>query len=251
VGWRGRLFWEYREALGYNFERAGLPHMAGDLWPERVRGLRGSAWYRFYEIRRFDIDPDLADSTIVPGRNRVASVAGSLTWDLRDAPLDPHRGSLNFASFETAADQLGGNVNFVKGRLETAWAFSWLPAAVLALAARLGLAAPFGGSTDLHRGPLLRGRGQHRAGYREQRGPLDAQGDPTGGNALVVSTRSGASRSGGSSARQSRRAAPSPHGGPALAERVSRRARRPGEHAGGASALRLRIRPDADPGENR
>jgi outer membrane protein insertion porin family len=189
--WDGeaRLFWEYREALGYNFERAGLlATMAGDLWPERVRGLRGSAWYRFYEIRRFDIDPDLADSTIVPGRNRVASVAGSLTWDLRDAPLDPHRGSLHFASLETAAEPLGGNVSFVKGRLETAWAFSWLPPTVLALAARLGLATPFGGSTDLPIEDRFYAGGANTVrGYREQRvGPLDANGDPLGGNALVV-----------------------------------------------------------------
>lgn len=189
--WDGeaRLFWEYREALGYNFEREGIVlTMAGDLWRERVRGLRGSAWYRFYDIRRFDIDPDLADSTIVPGRNRVASVAGALTWDLRDAPLDPRSGSLNFASFETAAEPLGGDVNFLKGRLETAWAFSWLPPTVVALAARLGLAAPFGGSADLPIEDRFYAGGANTVrGYREQRvGPLDANGDPTGGNALVV-----------------------------------------------------------------
>ena len=34
-------------------------------------------------------------------------------------------------------------------RLEGSWAFSWLPPTVVALAARLGLATPYGGSTDL------------------------------------------------------------------------------------------------------
>ena len=189
--WDGeaRLFWEYREALGYTFEREGLSFtMAGDLWREHVRGLRGSAWYRFYDIHRFDISPDLADSTIVPGRNRVASVAGALTWDRRDAPLDPHRGSLNFASFETAAEPLGGDVNFLKARLETSWVFSWPPPTVVALAARLGLATPFAGTTDLPIEDRFYAGGANTVrGYREQRvGPLDANGDPTGGNALVV-----------------------------------------------------------------
>jgi outer membrane protein insertion porin family len=189
--WDGeaRLFWEYRENLGYNFERAGfLATLAGDIWRERIRGLSGSAWYRWYDIRRFDVDPDLADSTIVPGRNRVASVAGSLTWDLRNPPLDPRQGSLHFASLETAADPLGGDVSFVKGRLETAWAFSWLPPTVVALAARLGLATPFGGSQDLPIEDRFYAGGANTVrGYREQRvGPLDANGNPTGGNALVV-----------------------------------------------------------------
>jgi outer membrane protein insertion porin family len=162
--WDGeaRLFWEYRQALGYDFERAGVrTQMAGDLWPEHVRGLEGSVWYRFYQIRRFNIDPDLADSTIVPGRNRVASVAGALTLDRRDAPLDPRRGSLNFVSFETAAEPLGGDVSFLKARLETSWAFSLLPPTVLSLAARTGHAVRWQpGPAD--RGPLLRRRRQHR-----------------------------------------------------------------------------------------
>jgi outer membrane protein insertion porin family len=189
--WDGeaRLFWEYREVIGYTYDRAGFNlTMAGDLWKEQVRGLRGSAAYRFYEIRRYDIDPDLADSTIVPGRNRVASLGGALTWDRRDAPLDPTRGSLHFASLETASDTLGGDVNFVKGRLETSWAFSWLPPTVVALAVRLGLAAPYGGTAELPiEDRFYAGGASTVRGYREQRvGPLDANGDPLGGNALVV-----------------------------------------------------------------
>jgi outer membrane protein insertion porin family len=189
--WDGeaRLFWEYRQALGYTFEREGLNlTMAGDLWKDQVRGLRGSVWYRIYDIRRFDINPDLADSTIVEGRNRVASLAGALTWDRRDAPLDPTRGALHFASFETASDALGGDVNFLKGRLETSWAFSWLPPTVVALAARLGLAAPYGGTQELPiEDRFYAGGASTVRGYREQRvGPLDSQGDPLGGNAMVV-----------------------------------------------------------------
>jgi outer membrane protein assembly complex protein YaeT len=189
--WDGeaRLFWEYREALGYNFERAGLNlTMAGDLWKEHVRGLRGSVWYRYYDIRRFDVNPELAESTIVEGRNRVASAAGALTWDRRDAPLDPTSGSLHFASFETASDALGGDVNFLKARLETSWAFSWLPPTVVALAARLGLATPYGGTQELPiEDRFYAGGANSVRGYREQRvGPLDANGDPLGGNGLVV-----------------------------------------------------------------
>jgi outer membrane protein assembly complex protein YaeT len=189
--WDGdaRIFWEYRQVLGYDYERLGLrAALEGDLWREQVRGLTGSAWYRFYSINRFNINPELADSTIIPGTNRVASVAGALTLDRRDAPLDPRRGSLSFVSLETAAVPLGGNVSFLKGRLETAWVFSWPPPLVLALAARVGLAAPFAGSQDLPIEDRFYAGGANTVrGYREQRvGPLDANGDPTGGNGLIV-----------------------------------------------------------------
>ncbi len=189
--WDGeaRLFWEYRQALGYDFERAGLRlQMAGALWPEYVNGLDGSVWYRFYDIRRFNINPDLAASTIVEGRDRVASVGGALVLDRRDAPLDPKRGSLNFVSFETAAEPLGGSVSFVKARLETAWAFSLLPPTVLSLAARVGLATPFADSPDLPIEDRFYAGGANTVrGYREQRvGPLDSNRDPLGGNGLIV-----------------------------------------------------------------
>jgi outer membrane translocation and assembly module TamA len=59
---------------------------------------------------------------------------------------------------------------------------------VVALAARLGLATPFGGSQDLPIEDRFYAGGANTVrGYREQRvGPLDANGNPTGGNALVV-----------------------------------------------------------------
>jgi outer membrane protein assembly complex protein YaeT len=189
--WDGeaRLFWEYRQALGYDFERTGIrTQMAGDLWPEHVRGLEGSLWYRFYDIRRFNINPELAASTIVEGRDRVASVGSALILDRRDAPLNPSRGSLNFMSFETAAEPFGGDVSFLKARLETAWAFSLLPPTVLSLAARVGLATPFANSQDLPIEDRFYAGGANTVrGYREQRvGPLDSNRDPIGGNALIV-----------------------------------------------------------------
>jgi outer membrane translocation and assembly module TamA len=59
---------------------------------------------------------------------------------------------------------------------------------VLALGLRLGLATPFGDTTDL---PIeerfFAGGATTVRGYRERRlGPLDAKGNPVGGNALVV-----------------------------------------------------------------
>ena len=59
---------------------------------------------------------------------------------------------------------------------------------MVALAARLGLATPYGGTQDLPiEDRFYAGGANSVRGYREQRvGPLDAQGDPLGGNALVV-----------------------------------------------------------------
>ncbi len=190
--WDGeaRLFWEYREALGYDFERAGLrTQMAGALWPEHVQGPRRQ--------RLVSLSTTSAASTSIPtwptrpswqGVTRWPAWRAALVLDRRDAPLNPTRGSLNFVSFETAAEPLGGTVSFVKARLETAWAFSLLPPTVLSLAARVGLATPFANSQELPIEDRFYAGGANTVrGYREQRvGPLDADRDPLGGNGLIV-----------------------------------------------------------------
>ena len=85
-----------------------------------------------------------------------------LTLDRRDEPLDPTRGSFHQISLETGARLLGSDVQFVKGWLETRWFFKWPPPTVIALAGRLGLAAPYGGHAGAaDPGPVLRGRSHH------------------------------------------------------------------------------------------
>jgi outer membrane protein insertion porin family len=183
------LFRERRDEIGYDLERLGLAlGILRDLWPEHIRGLRGSVRYEIAEVNRFDIDPTLLEEDIRPGRERIATITPELILDRRDHPLDPRRGSFHFASLEVGGSALGGEADFLKTRLETAWLLDQLRPTVLALGLRLGLATPLGDTDAL---PIekrfLAGGATTVRGYREDRlGPLDAKGNPLGGNALVV-----------------------------------------------------------------
>jgi outer membrane protein assembly factor BamA len=111
-----------------------------------------------------------------------------LTLDRRDEPLDPKRGSFHRISLETASRVLGSEAEFLKGQLETAWFLNWPPPTVLALGGRLGLAEPYGGTSALPiQDRFFAGGATTVRGFREDRlGPLDAQGNPIGGNARAI-----------------------------------------------------------------
>jgi outer membrane protein assembly factor BamA len=89
---------------------------------------------------------------------------------------------------ETGSRFLGGDVQFVKGLFETRWFFDWVPKTVIATAGRLGLAAPYGGTPALAiQDRFFAGGATTIRGFRENRvGPLDARGNPTGGNATAI-----------------------------------------------------------------
>jgi outer membrane protein insertion porin family len=175
--------------LGYDLHHAGIWARAHrDLFTEQIRGLRGDLRYRLESVRYSNVDPTLATSDVTPGRQLISTVTPVLTLDRRDNPLDPRRGSRHQASLETGSGLLGSDVEFVKGQLETAWFLDWPPPTVFALGGRLGLAAPYGGSPALAiQDRFFAGGATTVRGFREDRlGPLDARGNPTGGNARVI-----------------------------------------------------------------
>jgi outer membrane protein insertion porin family len=183
------VFQESSGQLGYDLAQVGVWVDAHrELFPERIKGLRGDLRYRLESDNYSNVDPNLATADVTPGHQLVSSVTPVLTLDRRDEPLDPQRGSLHQLSIETGARWLGSDVEFVKGRLETRWFFNWPPPTVIALAGRLGLAAPYGGTPALAiQDRFFAGGASTVRGYREDRlGPLDARGNPTGGNATVV-----------------------------------------------------------------
>src|SRR5262249_43911096 len=125
---------------------------------------------------------------VTPGRQFISSVTPLLTLDRRDDPLDPKRGSFHQVSVETGASFLGSDVEFIKGWLETRWFINWPPPIVVALSGRLGLASPYGGTQALAiQDRFFAGGASTVRGFREDRlGPLDAQGNPIGGNATAI-----------------------------------------------------------------
>lgn len=183
------IFQASSRQLGYDLSEYGIwldAHRA--LFPEQIRGLRGDLRYRIVEARYSNVDPGLAVEDVEPGTQLIISVRPMLTLDRRDEPLDPTRGSFHQIALETGTRVLGSEVEFVKGQLETRWYFDWIPKTVIAVAGRLGLAAPYG-STDalVIQDRFYAGGATTVRGYREDRlGPLDARGNPIGGNATAV-----------------------------------------------------------------
>ncbi|MGH7277300.1 MAG: BamA/OMP85 family outer membrane protein, partial [Candidatus Rokuibacteriota bacterium] len=191
--WRGdvNLFRERRDEIGFDFERYGLALGVGrELAPEiPVRGLRAALRYELSQIDRFDIDATLvAEGDVRAGTERIATITPELSLDRRDDPFDPHGGSFHLLSLRTGGIFLGGDADFVKSRLETHWFFDWIPATVVALSARLGLAAPLldDDSLPIEERFFIGGATTVR-GYRERRlGPRDPRGNPIGGNAQAI-----------------------------------------------------------------
>ncbi len=188
--WRGEAtpFYERRTEIGYDFQRIGVDLEAKRELTEVLTGLRVSARYRLYQVDRFDIDPTLIAEDVQPGREILSSIEPELSLDRRDSPLEPTRGSFHLVAVELGGLVLGGDSDYLKSRLETHWFFPWLPPTVFVLSGRLGLATALRESTSL---PIEErffagGSGTVR-GYRERRlGPLDNDGNPTGGNGLAI-----------------------------------------------------------------
>jgi outer membrane protein assembly complex protein YaeT len=189
------LFREQWQELGYKRQGAGIaPGVVREFLREplsdiaRIRvGLR----YQIEWVRRYDIDQSLLTANaenIVEGSQIIARITPALTLDYRDNVLDPNRGSLHTLSVDIAGPYLGSQVNFVKSRLETAWYFDWLSPMVVALGGRLGLATPYGRSGALPiEDRFFAGGSSTVRGYPQDKiGPLDAAGNPTGGNGLLI-----------------------------------------------------------------
>lgn len=158
------------------------------LFEDRIRGLSGDLTYRLDRVRRFDVDPSLAADDIKEGTEIVASLTPSLTLDRRDSKINPTKGSLHFASLETAGTVFGSDASFMKFRFESHWLFQLLPPTVFALSGRLGLATPFGSAIELPiEDRFFAGGSTTIRGYLKNKvGPLNSKGDALGGDALLI-----------------------------------------------------------------
>jgi outer membrane protein insertion porin family len=189
------LFREQWQELGYRRQGAGIAtgvlqeffrEPLSDINQVRV-GLR----YQLEWVRRYDIDPSLLagnPDNIVEGSQIIARITPALTLDYRNNVLDPTRGSLHTLSVDVAGPYLGSQVSFVRSRIETAWYVDWLAPAVIAIGARLGLATPYGNTAALPiEDRFYAGGASTVRGYAQDTvGPLDAAGNPTGGNGLAI-----------------------------------------------------------------
>lgn len=191
------LFQEYHDEHIYGYkqqqmgvaagiERTLLPVPLKDLYRLRL-GLR----YQLAWVRNYDVSSSLVTAgpdAITPGSQLIGKITPAVTADYRDNLVDPKRGSFHTLSVDVAGPYLGSEANFVKSRLETRWFFELPLQTTLALAGRIGLAGPYGDSDSLPSSERFYAGGSATIrGYPQDKvGPLDGNGNPLGGNALLI-----------------------------------------------------------------
>ena len=111
---------------------------------------------------------------LVPQRDRnirLSTMAGNLTRDTRDNPLDAHAGSLDSIEVDFNTSKLGSNVDFAKLTAQAAIYREKFHHIVWADSIRIGLAQPFSGSFVPLSEAFFTGGGNSLRGF-----PLDGAG---------------------------------------------------------------------------
>jgi outer membrane protein insertion porin family len=112
------------------------------------KDLFGSISYKYENVEIFDVTTELAQSTqIVPGTTDTASVAVGLSLDLRDNHRDPTRGFVGTASYQLAAEFLGGENDFNRFSLDLGYYYPLFWKVVGHIRGSLTVVEPFGGDT--------------------------------------------------------------------------------------------------------
>ncbi len=133
------------------------------------------------------VDDDVADAQNIVN---VAGLTLSQRFDDRDALFAPTRGLYMNASVQLAAEGLGSELEFIRGKLSSSWFRPLFSDSVLGLNLRAGLIAP---AYDAESIPIqerfFAGGGNSVRSFKEsQLGPKDINGEPLGGE--VFSTAS-------------------------------------------------------------
>ncbi|MBD3348220.1 MAG: outer membrane protein assembly factor BamA [Candidatus Eisenbacteria bacterium] len=139
-----------------------------------------------YEFAR-TVVLEATERSVEEGTNYTSKVSGAVSYDTRDDILNPRRGMLARVASDLASSQLGGTNDFVRYELEWRGYRRVLPGTIACLAARTGWVNPHGDGADVpvNERYFAGGDGSVRGFERNSLSPLDADGDPKGGRALV------------------------------------------------------------------
>jgi outer membrane protein insertion porin family len=151
--------------------------------------VKGNATYRYESIDIGSVSDtasqDLRDES---GVNRISSVELGLSFDNRNNIFDPVKGNYLSGAWSVAGGPLGGNKDFWKFYSRASHYTPLFLGSVFETRVRAGLADPYG---DTKKVPIYErffaGGADSIRGYRERKiGPLDASGDPLGGQSLLI-----------------------------------------------------------------
>ncbi|MBE2213877.1 MAG: BamA/TamA family outer membrane protein [Opitutaceae bacterium] len=133
-----------REEVSFDRIEAGVS-VGARRHSERF-GVDVAGRYQFESLRAEDVVPDLRDEA--PEDSRVGAITFDISQDRRDNPLTPKGGYELSLALETAAQALGGDVNYQKLDLKASWHARVGRTAVLHAGLRHGVIWGFGDSTQ-------------------------------------------------------------------------------------------------------
>jgi outer membrane protein insertion porin family len=175
----------------FDYESFESRETGGGLRFSRALGeyVRVGLGYRYEDIDITDVSEDASQRIKdLAGRSTSSVISPSVAWDSRDNQLNPTRGYYHFAAFDFAGGPLGAENQFYKTTAEANWYHPLIGDIVFSARGRIGYADGWGGQ-DL---PLLERffvgtQNVTIRGYRlEDVGPKDINGDPIGGNSLIL-----------------------------------------------------------------
>ena len=179
------LYQESQSEDGYDVLRRGVTLGVNRALTSRLLlNLR----YRYELVDYSNVVPDLTAELGPLESFNIGSVFASISYERRDNPLTPRRGSFQLASMEVARPLLGGTASFTKYELESSWYVPLGPSVEIALGLRGGFSLLLLSEADLplsERFFLGGDRTVRGYGYK-QLGPKDAAGNPLGGSAFAL-----------------------------------------------------------------
>jgi outer membrane protein assembly complex protein YaeT len=153
---------------------------------------RHSVFYVYSLKRTSASDVEIVDDPAAEEADTVdiSSIAVTPVHDSRDDPFAPTRGGAARATLELGSDALGGELDFVRGRIETSWFWPIGSRSVLAASFRTGAIVPRADTDDI---PLQErffngGQDSVRSFREDELGPKDENGNPLGGEAFTVAS---------------------------------------------------------------
>jgi outer membrane protein assembly factor BamA len=143
--------------------------------------------YQYEVLHAADADPDISEQGL-PSAD-VGSVIGELQHDRRDNPLYPRKGYKVFSRFEIGAEPLGGDANYQRFEVASAWHVPLYDGAWLNLGLSHGVVLSSGAREEdlpFNRRFFPGGESSIR-GYQEgEASPLDEQGEEVGAESFVL-----------------------------------------------------------------
>jgi outer membrane protein insertion porin family len=151
--------------------------------------FKSELYYEFSRVNTLDVQPDVILSKEDTGTLRISSIKPALIYDTRDDPFEPRKGVIAGISLKVATPVLFSESNFTKLEISGSSFHELMRRVILALSVRGGLAYGFGDTDEL---PLverffLGGRFTVRGYEHDTLGPKGSDGNPTGGNAFIMS----------------------------------------------------------------